>query len=412
MRGDGQLSLLRNGPLLALGLGHAVVDLCANTLPVFYPLLAGALGLSYGSVAALTTVQTACSSISQPLFGWVSDRFGSRWLASLSILSAAAALALVGIQHSYPALLLIVALLGLSVGAFHPQGAKTAALLGGRWRTTALSVYMVVANVGLSAGPLLAATVLMPAGLRGTALLLIPAVPVGVLLFRALGPVDRRLVGKEAMPVGVGGAPLARLGVAALVVTIVVRSWVEYGLLAFIPLLYAARGETADLAGRILFLLLIMEGTGSLVGGLLADRVGRRPVLLVSFLLMAPLTHLFVAAPGSDAALPALAVGFLLGTPLTVTLAAAQEIVPARMGMASGLAISAGMIVGGVGVSLQGILADMYGLESSLGLLVAVALAAAMASLAVAGRRRPAPKRALAGDGTAAGGQGRGGTGM
>ena len=213
------------------------------------------------------------------------------------------------------------------------------------------------------------------------------------------------------MPTGVGAAPLARLGVAALVVTIVVRSWVEYGLLAFIPLLYAARGEAADLAGRTLFLLLIMEGMGSLVGGLLADRVGRRPVLLASFLMMAPLTHLFIAAPGGEAALPALAVGFLLGTPLTVTLAAAQEIVPARMGMASGLAISAGMIVGGAGVSLQGVLADMYGLESSLGLLVAVALAAAVASPAVSGRRRPVAAGLVAGDGSAVGRQGRGGAG-
>jgi FSR family fosmidomycin resistance protein-like MFS transporter len=387
VKGEGQLSLLRNGPLLALGLGHAVVDLCANTLPIFYPLLATALGLSYGGVAALTTVQTSCSSISQPFFGWLSDRFGSRWLASLSIVAAAMALALVGFLHSYVALLLIVAVLGLSVGAFHPQGAKTAALLGGRWRTTALSVYMVIANVGLSAGPLLAATLVMSAGLQGTALLLIPALPAGALLFRALGPVDRLLVRKATGEPAEKVGPIAWAGVVALVVTIVVRSWVEYGLLSFVPLLYAARGEAPDLAGRVLFLLLIMEGTGSLIGGLLADHLGRKPVLVGSFLLMAPVVHLFVGSPGPDAALPALAAGFLLGAPLTVTLAAAQEIVPSRMGVASGLAISSGMIVGGAGVSLQGVLADRFGLQASLGILVAAAVVATAAALGVSGRR-------------------------
>ncbi len=388
MKGESQLSLLRNGPLLALGLGHAVIDLCANILPIFYPLLLSALGLSYGSVAALTTTQTTCSSLSQPFFGWLSDRFGSRWMASLSIVVGAAALALVGFLHSYPALLLIVAVLGLAVGAFHPQGAKTAALLGGKWRTTALSVYMVIANVGLSAGPLLAATVLIPAGLRGTTLLLIPAVLVASLLFATMGRVDRVLVKKATAASVDKVGPIAWGGVVALVLTIVVRSWVEYGLLSFVPLLYAARGEAPDLAGRILFLMLIMEGTGSLIGGLLADHLGRRPVLVASFLLMAPAVHFFVGSPGADAALLALAVGFLLGTPLTVTLAAAQEIVPSRMGMASGLAISAGMIVGGAGVSIQGLLADRFGLEASAGILVAAAALATVAALGVSSRRR------------------------
>ncbi len=388
MKRESQFLLLRNGPLLALGLGHAVVDLCANTLPIFYPLLVSALGLSYGSVAALTSVQTTCSSLSQPFFGWLSDRFGSRWLATLSILVAAIALALVGFLHSYVALLAVVAVLGLAVGAFHPQGAKTAALLGGQWRTTALSIYMVVANVGLSAGPLLAATVLIPAGLQGTTLLLIPALLVASLLFKAMGPVDRLLVKKAPGTSVEKVGPIAWGGVVALMLTIVVRSWVEYGLLAFVPLLYAARGEAPDLAGRTLFLLLIMEGTGSLVGGLLADNLGRKPVLVASFLLMAPAVHFFVATPGQEAVILALTVGFLLGIPLTVTLAAAQEIVPSRMGVASGLAISAGMIVGGAGVALQGVLADRLGLESSLGILVVVSVVATLAALGVSSRRR------------------------
>ncbi|MHB0870574.1 MAG: MFS transporter [Chloroflexota bacterium] len=385
--GGSPLSLLRNVPLLAQGAGHAVIDLCANTLPIFYPLLVSSLGLSYGSVAALTTVQTACSSLSQPFFGWMADRFGSRWLASVSILVGALALAVVGFAASYPALLLIVAVLGLAVGAFHPQGAKTAALLGGPWRTTALSIYMVIATVGLSSGPLLAATVLIPSGLRGTTLLLVPAALAAALLFATMGPVDRRMVKKAAAAPAERAEPIRWGGVAALVVTIVVRSWVEYGLLAFIPLLYAARGEGPELAGKTLFLLLITEGAGSLIGGLLADRIGRRMVLVVSFLLMAPAVQLFVGSTGEEVVPLALATGLLLGVPLTVTLAAAQEIVPSRMGVASGVAISMGMIVGGAGVGLQGALADRLGLESTMVILVAAPVMATVAAMGVSKRK-------------------------
>lgn len=385
--GESQLSLLRNVPLLAQGVGHAMVDLCANTLPVFYPLLVSTLGLSYGSVAALTTLQTTCSSLSQPFFGWVSDRFGSRWLASISILVAALALAVVGLASSYVALLLVVAVLGLAVGAFHPQGAKNAALLGGKWRTTALSIYMVIANVGLSAGPLLAATVLIPSGLLGTTFLLVPSLLAALLVYFTMGPVDRLAMKKLDGAQAGNGTPIRWGGVVALVLTIVVRSWVEYGLIAFVPLLYAARGEVPELAGRILFLLLIMEGTGSAVGGWLADRAGRRPTLVGSYLLLVPLVYLFVGARGWDAAALAMVVGLLLGGPLTVTLAAAQEIVPSRMGVASGIAISMGMIMGGAGVGLQGFLADRFGLESSMVVFVAAALLGTLASFGVSKRK-------------------------
>lgn len=223
-----QRSLLTNQPLLATGAGHLSVDLSANTPPIFYPLLVSSLGLSYGAVGVLSMVQSITSSLSQPFFGWLVDRAGSRWLAPLSVLCAALSIAVLGFAPSYEALLLVVAVMGLGVGAFHPHGAKVASLIGGRWRTTSLSIYIVM-----------------------------------------------------------GTAVLASL------------------------------------------------------------------------------------------------VGVLGGCPQTVTMVAAQEALPGRMAMASGLASSLGMIMGGIGVAFLGVMADRIGLHASMEAMVIAVAVAAVASLAV-----------------------------
>ncbi len=381
-------SLLRNRSLLALGLGHGVVDYCANTLPLFYPLLVTTLGLSYGSVAALSTVQTFASSLSQPFFGWVSDRIGSRWLASASVLAAGICIALAGFAPGYSSLVLLVAMLGLAVGAWHPQGAKNASIIGGAWRTTSLSIYMVISNIGLSAAPLITATVLVPAGLRSTTLLLVPGVVAAWMVMGALRHIDAPATSKPVQGSVAKDPAVAWLGVAALGVALIVRSWIEYALMALVPLLYAARAEAPDQAGKVLFMMLIMEGTGTVVGGWMADSVGRRITLVLSYLFLVPGVHFFLGASGSSAFLMAMVVGLLLGSPLTLTLAAAQEVLPSRMGMVSGIAISVAMVMGGVGVGIQGALADRMGLDASLETMVFGAALATVASWFIVTRKR------------------------
>lgn len=384
-----QRSLLTNQPLLATGAGHLSVDLSANTPPIFYPLLVSSLGLSYGAVGVLSMVQSITSSLSQPFFGWLVDRAGSRWLAPLSVLCAALSIAVLGFAPSYEALLLVVAVMGLGVGAFHPHGAKVASLIGGRWRTTSLSIYIVMGTAGLALAPLLGARVLVPAGLGSTPLLLIPGVIAVVLLIRASRPIDKMISNYHRHHTEAPAEPVRWLPVGALGLVITIRSWVEYGVISFLPLLYAARGEAPEVAGQTLFLVILMQAGGTALGGWLADRVGRKQTLVASFVLMIPSLHLFLGAdPGLSAAVLASLVGVLGGCPQTVTMVAAQEALPGRMAMASGLASSLGMIMGGIGVAFLGVMADRIGLHASMEAMVIAVAVAAVASLAVRGADR------------------------
>lgn len=388
VREDEPLSLLRNGPLVALGIGHGAVDHCANVLPVFYPILASTLSLSYASVGVLTTVQALFSSLSQPLFGWLADRFGSRVIAPASVVLAAAAIAAAGFVGSYYALLAMVAMLGLAVGAYHPQGAKGATLLGGRWRTTALSIYMVFGALGFSSAPLLAAMVFVPNGLQSTPWLLLPASMVASMLLLTGRRVDRVAMARAGKAGVAGKAAIPWAGMAAAVSLIIARSWMEYNLIAFVPLLFAARGEPRELAGQILFVIFSAGALGTALGGWLADRVGRRAVAVGAFALLLPIVHFFLGATGGMAVVLAFLLGLVLASPVTLSIAAVQEALPTRMGMASGLAISSGMIMGGFGVSVHGLLADGLGLESSVRFLMVALVVGLAAGIALPRRQR------------------------
>jgi FSR family fosmidomycin resistance protein-like MFS transporter len=387
-REDSELSLLRNGSLLTLGAGHGMVDLCANTMPVFYPIIATTLSLSYASIGALSTVQTIFSSLSQPVFGWLADRFGSRVIAPASVLLAAAAIASAGFIGSYYALLVMVATVGLASGAFHPQGAKGAALLGGRWKTTALSLFMILGNLGFSFGPLLAAMVLVPAGMKSTAILLVPGILVALSLLFATKKIDRADMAKVAAGRMISSGVVSWSGVAAAVGIIISRFWVEYSMIAFVPLLFAARGAPPELAGQILFLIFSMGAIGTALGGWLADRFGRRIVAVASFMMLVPLVHFFLSATSWDAALLAFLLGLTLGLTGTLPLVTIQEALPSRMGMASGIANSSGMIMGGLGVAMHGVIADSYGIETSLQFVIVIVLIGAAASLLLPNRAR------------------------
>lgn len=382
----GILSVILNPQLLSLSIGHGTVDAYANLLPMMYPLLTVALGLNYSQVGLAVAAYTLSASLSQPLFGYIADRVGGRHMAAAGITWMATMVSLVGFAWDYWSLVAILTVAGLGTAAFHPQGAMNAGDVGGH-KASAMSVFMLGGNIGFALGPMLGAVVFSTAlGLRGALLLWLPGILMALWLYKAIGRVDVKRQAIKAQALASATLPAARVpivGVAALVLVVMLRSWSASALTNFIPLLFQERGLSMDWASQILFLTLIATAAGGVVGGFAADAWGSKRVTSISLAASAPAIFLFLQGSGVWMALSALAVGFLLGASTAVTLVMAQEVLPRNVGVASGLILGLGFATGGVGVSITGTLADSFGLFTALNSIWPLPLLAALLCLAL-----------------------------
>ncbi len=383
--------ILKNTALWALSFGHMSVDLYSNLLPVAYPLLMTSLDLSYAQVGFLVTCYLLVSSLTQPLFGYLADRFGSRLLASVGIAWVAVGMGLIGFAWSYYSLLAIVSLAALGSGAYHPQGAANASRVSGSRRGSGISIFAIGGSLGYAISPLLAATAFSFAGLRGAVLL----IPIGLLAASLLYKLMTMIRMEQAAPSspslpeleGNSTAPRQNLKLlAGLLVPmglITLRSWTQQGLVSYIPSLYKERGATLAAGSQILSVFLFAAVVGTLVGGFLSDRFERRLVIALTLAATTPLALAFLYGPWPVPLLTAPLIGSLLicsHIPLIITI---QAQLPHSLGLASGLGMGFAFATEGIGVYVTGVLADHYGLSFSLGLLALLPLVAALFSFAL-----------------------------
>src|SRR6185295_11680743 len=177
-----RFAVLRNRPLLMLMLGHFTIDSHVGLLAVLYPLLIDRFGLNLTTVGLVSLAYTGVSSLSQPLFGWLADRSGTR-LIGLALIWTATMFALSGFAPTFGLIVLLVGLAGLGSGAYHPLGALNAsAVIPAPLRNTAMSIYVTGGTLGVALGPLLGAVLFSLFGMRGTAFMLLPGLTIGMWL--------------------------------------------------------------------------------------------------------------------------------------------------------------------------------------------------------------------------------------
>src|SRR4051794_13632218 len=177
-----RFKVARNRPLMTLMLGHLTIDMYAGMLPVLYPLLQDRFDLSLKTVGLVSFAYSGASSLSQPLFGWLADRFGTRFIG-LALLWTAFTYATIGFAPSFGVLLLLAALAGLGSGAYHPMGALNAsAVISDEQRNAAMSIYVVGGTLGIAIGPLIGALVFTVFGVHGTAVTILPGAGIAVLM--------------------------------------------------------------------------------------------------------------------------------------------------------------------------------------------------------------------------------------
>jgi FSR family fosmidomycin resistance protein-like MFS transporter len=369
--------------LFLTALGHLTIELSSNYLPVLYPLLIAALRLSYSQVGSIALVAGVSTSLTQPLFGWVSDRWHPHVIIVASVFWNGLLMALVGFSASYFSLILLVALGALGSAAFHPSGATLASAGGGSRRGAAVSVFSVGGNLGAALSPLWITLGLGWLGVRGTALLIPVALGMGLFLLRhmpSLAHNDERHVTREQQ----SPAEWSRRVLVLIVMAMAFRAWFQVSLTTYLPTWAETQGHSLAAGGRMLFVLLACVGVGSLLGGALSDRIGRWQVLVLSLTLLGPVEWAFLTIPLTLQPALLAGVGILLGATFPVSIVLAQEAWPGAKGIASGLVIGLPWVGGGIGASLTGFIADHYSLTTGLQWLILPAVLAAASMLLLA----------------------------
>jgi FSR family fosmidomycin resistance protein-like MFS transporter len=381
-----------------LSSGHLATDFANGALPALLPFLKEKFSLSYTAVGALVLASQASSSLIQPLFGLWSDRRGAMWLLPAGVALAGVGVALAADAPSYWLVLLLVLVSGVGVAAFHPEGSKFAAFVSGRKRASGMAWFSIGGNLGYALGPIATTAVVAAYDLRGGLLLAVPCLAVAAAMIFAAPylrgfapePHAARARAGEDDP----GAMKLLLGVIAL------RSVAWFGLITFVPLWEVSLGHSKSHGNQLLALMLFAGGVGTLVLGPLADRVGRRPVLLGSVVATGPLVLVFVLVGGITAAVALALIGACVVGTFGVTMVMGQEYMPRHVGTASGLVIGLSVGLGGVAAVALGRLADGTSLRTALFVaaaapMLAVVLAALLPPVRERRRLEPAPEIGL-----------------
>jgi MFS transporter, FSR family, fosmidomycin resistance protein len=381
--------------MAALSAGHLFTDLAQGSIPALLPFLIAHDHLNYAAASALVLAATISSSVIQPLFGHVSDRLSLAWLMPLGPALGGVGIALAGLAPSYGLTFVAIVLSGIGVAAFHPEGSRFANYVSGARRASGMSLFSVGGNVGFALGPVLMTPLLLLFGLHGTLFALIPTWLMAAILLHELPRLKgfrRDVVGGrvEAGQHHEAWGPFVVLGGV-----IALRSFVYFGLVTFIPLYYVGELHTGKAFGNIALAALLLGGAaGTLVGGPLADRFGRRTVLVASMLALPPLIVAFLLSGPALAVLFAALAGAATIATFAVTIVMGQEYLPGRLGVAAGVTIGLSIGLGGVGAPLLGLLADAHGLRAVFETIALLPLLALALTVALP---RQAPIRAAAG---------------
>jgi FSR family fosmidomycin resistance protein-like MFS transporter len=366
-----------------LSSSHLATDFAGGALPALLPFLKDRFSLSYTLVGVLVLSSQASSSLIQPLFGLWSDRRGALWLLPGGVALAGVGIALAADAPRYWLVVLLVLVSGVGVAAFHPEASKFAGYVSGRRRASGMAWFSIGGNLGFALGPVVTTLLVHQYGLRGGLVLAVPCLAAAAVAF-VLTPYLRAFVPDAAAARAYAGPDQPR-AMGLLLGVIALRSVAWFGLITFVPLWEVHLGHSTAHGNRLLALMLFAGGIGTLALGPLADRFGRRPVLLVSVVLTSPLMLVFLIVGGVPGAIALALVGVSVVGTFGVTMVMSQEYLPRHIGMASGLSIGMSVGLGGIAAVGLGRLADATSLRTALYVaaaapLLAIALAAMLPS--------------------------------
>jgi FSR family fosmidomycin resistance protein-like MFS transporter len=360
--------------ILAISFCHLLNDMMQSLLPAIYPNLKISLGLTFGQIGLVTLAYQLTASILQPLIGLYADKRPTPLALPGGTLFSLAGLAVLSVAHAYGLLLVGAALLGMGSAVFHPESSRVARMASGGRHGLAQSLFQVGGNTGSALGPLAAAVVVVRWGQSSLGFFALLALLSCAILWNVgiwyrhhglarlvAGAVKRP--GEAALPAGE-----ARRGIAILLALIFSKYVYLASLTSYFTFYLIHRfGVSVRVAQLHLFAFLGAVALGTLLGGPVGDRVGRKYVIWFSILGVLPMTLLLPHASLFWTGPLSVAIGLLLASAFPAIVVFAQELAPGKVGMISGLFFGFSFGMGGLGAAVLGRVADVAGIETVYG---------------------------------------------
>lgn len=361
--------------LMAISSVHLLNDSMQAVVSALFPIFEETLKLSYTQVGWIAFTLNMTSSVMQPVVGLWSDRRPTPWMLPVGMLCSMAGMAGLAFAPNFALLLLSVVFVGLGSAVFHPEGSRVVHLAAGNRRAFAQSIYQVGGNFGQALAPLMTIFIFIPLGQRGAAWGMLLAALAIAILFKVVPWYASRLAEESgkvrkknpSAAAGRASAPYAGRVVAfalsILLIVVFARSWYAAAIGNFYQF-YAKEtyGISISAAQVPLFLFMAAGVAGTFVGGIAADRIGRKKMMLISILGAAPFALLLPHLPQAWV-YPVIAVmGFILQSGFSVSVVYAQELMPGKVGTASGLITGLAFGMGALGSVVLGKIADVQGM--------------------------------------------------
>jgi len=357
----------RHGPALrvltALSTSHLVNDMMQSLILAMYPVLKGEFSLSFAQIGLISLTYQLTASLLQPLVGLFTDRRPQPYSLPCGMTSTLIGLLLLAFAPSFGVVLLAAAFVGIGSSIFHPESSRIARLASGGQHGFAQSIFQLGGNAGTAIGPLLAAAVIVPFGQRSVAWFGLAALLGVVLLLQVSRWYSTHHMSAGARKRPVVAAPYPRNVVMSAIAVLLVLIFSKYFYLAGISSFYTFYlmdrfGLSVQSAQTHLFYFLLASAVGTVLGGPIGDRIGRKPVIWVSILGVAPFALLLPHANLFYTTVLTIVIGFVLSSAFSAILVYAQELVPGKVGMISGLFFGFAFGMGGLGAAVLGIFAD------------------------------------------------------
>lgn len=352
--------------LFSISIVHLLNDSLQAVIPAVLPILQDNLSLSYFNLGVILLVMNITASLLQPVVGHFADKTPRPFILPAAMLVSGMGMLGIAFAENYYSVLLSVALVGVGSAIFHPEASRVAHMASGPRRGLGQSIFQVGGNTGQALAPLMTALIFVPFGQNGAFWFVIPAaLAMSVLVYVAFWYAGQERLRKARAQIRLitlhKQERMIAMGLLILIVSF--RSWISAAYQSFYPLyLIDVMGVSVSHAQIYVFVFLLAGAIGTFFGGPLADRFGRRNLMIISILGSFPFA-LAIPFVSGYAAYPLLFIdGLLLLCSFSVTVVYAQELMPGKIGTVSGLMIGLAFGMGGIGASVLGYVADLKGL--------------------------------------------------